>query len=95
MPRSPLDVDFSQQAALAQQFFISSMSGRIVNVPQFQASYNASKAAVSHLGKSLAVEWARAGIRVNCLEPGYTVGYDTPIHGRQSRASALMDINDS
>lgn len=53
--------------------FISSMSGQIVNVPQFQASYNASKAAVTHLGKSLAVEWATAGIRVNCLEPGYTL----------------------
>lgn len=53
--------------------FISSMSGRIVNVPQFQASYNASKAAVTHLGKSLAVEWATSGIRVNCLEPGYTL----------------------
>lgn len=53
--------------------FISSMSGHIVNVPQFQASYNASKAAVTHLGKSLAVEWAKAGIRVNCLEPGYTL----------------------
>jgi NAD(P)-dependent dehydrogenase (short-subunit alcohol dehydrogenase family) len=53
--------------------FISSMSGHIVNIPQFQASYNASKAAVTHLGKSLAVEWARAGIRVNCLEPGYTL----------------------
>lgn len=53
--------------------FISSMSGHIVNVPQFQASYNASKAAVTHLGKSLAVEWAKAGIRVNSLEPGYTL----------------------
>lgn len=53
--------------------FISSMSGQIVNIPQFQASYNASKAAVTHLGKSLAVEWAKAGIRVNCLEPGYTL----------------------
>jgi len=53
--------------------FISSMSGQIVNVPQFQASYNASKAAVTHLGKSLAVEWAKAGIRVNSLEPGYTL----------------------
>lgn len=51
--------------------FISSMSGRIVNVPQFQASYNASKAAVSHLAKSLAVEWAKAGIRVNSIAPGY------------------------
>lgn len=50
---------------------ISSMSGRIVNVPQFQASYNASKAAVTHLARSLAVEWAPAGIRVNSVEPGY------------------------
>lgn len=50
---------------------ISSMSGRIVNVPQHQASYNASKAAVTHLARSLAVEWAAAGIRVNSVEPGY------------------------
>lgn len=51
--------------------FISSMSGHIVNVPQSQASYNASKAAVGHLAKSLAVEWAPAGIRVNGIAPGY------------------------
>ncbi|MBL3699332.1 SDR family oxidoreductase [Leucobacter luti] len=51
--------------------FVASMSGSIVNVPQFQASYNASKAAVAHLGKSLAVEWAAAGIRVNSISPGY------------------------
>lgn len=53
--------------------FVSSMSGRIVNIPQFQASYNSSKAAVSMLAKSLAVEWAPSGIRVNALEPGYTL----------------------
>jgi len=53
--------------------FVSSMSGRIVNIPQFQASYNSSKAAVSMLAKSLAVEWAPWGIRVNALEPGYTL----------------------
>jgi sorbose reductase len=52
---------------------IASMSGHIVNVPQFQASYNASKAAVIHLAKSLSVEWAAAGIRVNALSPGYTL----------------------
>jgi sorbose reductase len=52
---------------------IASMSGHIVNVPQFQASYNASKAAVIHLAKSLSVEWATAGIRVNALSPGYTL----------------------
>ena len=50
---------------------VSSMSGRIVNVPQFQASYNSTKAAVSMLGQSLAVEWAPRGIRVNAIAPGY------------------------
>lgn len=47
------------------------MSGTIVNIPQGQASYNASKAAVAHLTKSLAVEWADKGIRVNSISPGY------------------------
>ena len=50
---------------------IGSMSGAIVNVPQPQAPYNASKAAVRHLAASLAVEWAAHGIRVNCISPGY------------------------
>jgi NAD(P)-dependent dehydrogenase (short-subunit alcohol dehydrogenase family) len=53
--------------------FIASMSGSIVNVPQWAASYNASKAAVIHLAKSLAVEWAPAGIRVNSISPGYVL----------------------
>jgi len=50
---------------------ISSMSGVIVNVPQPQAPYNASKAAVRQMAASLAVEWADLGIRVNCISPGY------------------------
>jgi len=50
---------------------IGSMSGAIVNVPQPQAPYNAAKAAVRHMAASLAVEWAHAGIRVNCISPGY------------------------
>ncbi|KPM38793.1 hypothetical protein AK830_g7784 [Neonectria ditissima] len=50
---------------------IGSMSGSIVNVPQPQAPYNTAKAAVRHLAASLAVEWAHAGIRVNCISPGY------------------------
>lgn len=49
----------------------ASMSGTIVNIPQGQASYNASKAGVAHLTKSLAVEWAPLGIRVNSISPGY------------------------
>ena len=51
--------------------FVGSMSGAVVNVPQRQAPYNASKAAVRHLAASLAVEWAGRGIRVNCVSPGY------------------------
>jgi D-arabinitol 2-dehydrogenase len=50
---------------------IGSMSGAVVNVPQPQAPYNASKAAVRHLAASLAVEWASHNIRVNCISPGY------------------------
>ncbi|KAE8445101.1 hypothetical protein EG329_013703 [Mollisiaceae sp. DMI_Dod_QoI] len=51
--------------------FIASMSGSIVNYPQEQSCYNASKAGVIQLGKSLAAEWAKYGIRVNCISPGY------------------------
>ena len=50
---------------------MASMSGSIVNIPQCQASYNASKAGVMHMTKSLAIEWADYGIRVNSISPGY------------------------
>jgi NAD(P)-dependent dehydrogenase (short-subunit alcohol dehydrogenase family) len=55
---------------------IASMSGLIANRPQPQASYNASKAAVIHLTKSLAAEWAPYSVRVNAIAPGYM---DTPM----------------
>lgn len=57
--------------------FTASMSAHIVNIPQQQACYNAAKAGVKHLAKSLAVEWADFA-RVNSVLPGYI---DTPISG--------------
>ncbi|KAF8623502.1 hypothetical protein AX15_006285 [Amanita polypyramis BW_CC] len=50
---------------------VASMSANIVNLPQPQTPYNASKAAVKHMAASLAVEWAKTGVRVNSLSPGY------------------------
>ena len=60
-----------ERQAPGNMVLIGSMSGSIVNIPQPQAPYNAAKAAISHLAASLAVEWARHRIRVNCISPGY------------------------
>ncbi|KAL2135415.1 hypothetical protein VTI74DRAFT_8648 [Chaetomium olivicolor] len=62
----PLEPKFTQGSFVAT----ASMSGHIVNVPQLQAAYNASKAAVVHLCKSLAVEWVGFA-RANSVSPGY------------------------
>ncbi|GFG52421.1 short chain dehydrogenase [Mycolicibacterium agri] len=67
---------------------ISSMSGTIVNRGLLQCHYNSAKAAVTHLSRSLAMEWARRGIRVNALSPGYTA---TPMNLRPEMADRMNE----
>jgi NAD(P)-dependent dehydrogenase (short-subunit alcohol dehydrogenase family) len=58
---------------------VGSISAMIVNRPQMQPAYNASKAAVHQLTKSLAAEWAPHGVRVNALAPGYVKTEMAPV----------------
>jgi NAD(P)-dependent dehydrogenase (short-subunit alcohol dehydrogenase family) len=67
---------------------IGSMSGFIVNKPQPQAQYNASKAGVHHLTKSLAAEWAARGVRVNAVAPTYI---NTPMTAYATQNKAMFN----
>lgn len=71
---------------------IASISATIANRNLTQAQYNASKAAVVHLTKSLAVEWAPLGIRVNAVSPGYTL---TPMNLRPEVAELVTQFADT
>lgn len=67
---------------------VGSMSGVIVNKPQPQAYYNASKAAVHQLTKSLAAEWGARGVRINAVAPTYI---ETPMTTFGGQQPGMMD----
>lgn len=69
----------------------ASMSGHIVNWPQEQASYNTSKAGVIQMTKSLAVEYCKHNVRVNCISPGYMYT-ELTCHVNQDWQDRWMDL---
>jgi NAD(P)-dependent dehydrogenase (short-subunit alcohol dehydrogenase family) len=70
---------------------VGSISAEIVNRPQWQPAYNASKAAVHQLTKSLAAEWAPHGVRVNALAPGYVKTEMAPVDDPRFRPRWIED----
>jgi NAD(P)-dependent dehydrogenase (short-subunit alcohol dehydrogenase family) len=68
-----------------------SISAMIVNRPQWQPAYNASKAAVHQLTKSLAAEWAPYNVRVNALAPGYVKTAMAPVDEPRFRRHWIED----
>lgn len=60
-------------------------AGRIINIASVQAKlarpgiapYTASKGAVANLTKGMATDWARHGLQINAIAPGY---FDTPLN---------------
>ncbi|KAI6905885.1 hypothetical protein D0869_10275 [Hortaea werneckii] len=76
---------FKQQGPGAgSMIFTASVSALLVNIPQKQSAYNASKAAVVHLAKCLAVEWTEFA-RVNCISPGFIATDMLSVHPQEWR----------
>ena len=75
--------------------FLSSIAGSRVLHPQQQCAYNASKAAVAQLARSLAAEWAPHGIRVNTIAPGYmdtALNREALLDGQKKHWSAVTPM---
>jgi len=70
---------------------VGSISAMIVNRPQWQPAYNASKAAVHQLTRSLAAEWAPSGVRVNAIAPGYISTAMAPVDDPRFRRHWIED----
>lgn len=64
--------------------FTASVSAILVNVPQKQAAYNASKAGLVQLARCLAVEWVDF-CRVNCVSPGFIATDMLSVHPEEWR----------
>ncbi|CAK96715.1 uncharacterized protein An08g09360 [Aspergillus niger] len=73
-----------KQQGYGNIIFTASVSATLVNVPQKQAAYNASKAGVVQMAKCLAVEWVDF-CRVNCISPGFIETEILDIHPEEWR----------
>jgi NAD(P)-dependent dehydrogenase (short-subunit alcohol dehydrogenase family) len=105
--REVMDVNVTAVFALAQlagRHMIEQRDGSIINLasilglvasaPIKQASYTASKGAVVNLTRELAVQWARKGVRVNAIAPGWFASEMTSDMFTDPSASAFLERND-